>query len=252
MNIQILSLPRSGKGCLVETLRQSPDISTYIGEPFNPDQIKKFSSDYNMGCGLQWKNILVASKNNNVLIKHIHHAYYLEPNLHFQIKKIFLSFEHLMEQSYFTIRLIRRDVFGQVLSACVAEKTAKWHYLKGDKGYELYIDPQYFKNRLWFYQLGHRVLLQIPFKGVTLYYEDFAENNENIWNLVPQVRRPTHYSCVEVVKSPDKQRHITNYDELWEIYQKLDWARYLRYSAVAQEIPIIDPHTYSHYDLRFL
>ena len=205
MKIQILSLPRTGSAYLRKMLSfQMYNYNNFytISEPFN-------HSKTNIK-GHKDKNAIIENiiNSNHVLVKnHIHEI--------FNIKKLLLN--QYCSVDWFTICLLRKNVFEMTLSRAIALQTNKWDN-QNYKNLTIKIDNKFFKECLnesirWI-RLIKQNQLNFNYNKI-IYYEDLKFNSlDDLKNLNISLPHTKFYSSKKLYS---KKKLVSNYNELFDI-----------------------------------
>lgn len=211
----ILSTPRSGSGYLAELLMQSPDLLHYIGEPFNFD-IGYNGVDLSPLYAESYDNIMRSG--NTLLIKdNLSYIGKDEFENNKYIASIINAYHKHISESFYIIKLIRRDPLQQALSACLAKATNIWYAQDGEITKPVNINLDTLKRTLEIYLIKRRYLVDFQKYDEIVVYEDLTDDNLANMKLVKGLKYPDEIEKLTIVKNPDKAALITNYDEL------LDW-----------------------------
>ena len=220
MMVVILSTPRSGSGYLAELLMQSPDLLHYIGEPFN------FDFGYN-GIDLTplyFDRLDNINRSGNMLLIKDKLSYVgrdeFENSPH--IASIVSAYHKHISESFYIIKLIRKDPFQQALSACLAETTNMWH-MKNNEINEItkpvHISLDFLKQTLEIYLIKRRYLINFQRYDEIVMYEDLTDDNLTNMKLITGLRCPDHEIETKIIKNPDKAALVVNYDDLLNWYR---------------------------------
>lgn len=211
----ILSTPRSGSGYLAELLMQSPDLLHYIGEPFNFDLGYNDVADLSPFYARSVDNIMRSG--NASLIKdnlsYIGRDEFDNQNIAAMIN----AYHKHISESFYIIKLIRRDPLQQALSACLAEITNIWYTQDGDISNPVNIPIEFLRQTLDIYLIRRRYLVNFQRYDEIVIYEDLTDDNVANMRLIKGLRHPDHEIETTITKNPDKSAFVANYDEL------LDW-----------------------------
>lgn len=192
MKINIVSHPRSGSTYLYDIISQAmPDHLAY----FEPNRISK--KDISMGKSMFRDDSPVDWSKDNIITKN--HIYHEQP-----------------PGKWYTIKIIRKDIFQSALSLSLGMVTK--NFLNQDSSRH-YIDPNQFVDYLKFIH-EQAYDLNRYHTDVSVYYEDltFDPNTDlrsigftfSVGNIKP------------IKKMVDKTKTIENYEELREIYEKIN------------------------------
>lgn len=204
MKIQILSLPRTGSSYLRSMLNsQMRNYNNFytISEPFNHS-----------------KNNIKSYKNKNKIIKNINKSNYILVKSHiyqlFDIDKLLL--EKYCSVDWFTICLLRKNIFEMTLSRAIALKTNVWNNQKHNN-LKINIDSGFFKNCLQDSVKWIQIMKQNHFNfnyNKIIYYEDLNFNSLDDLKIL-NISLP-HVKLYESKKRYSKKKVVLNYNELFD------------------------------------
>jgi LPS sulfotransferase NodH len=221
-NILIVANPRTGSTYLSQIVAQYTGYELY-NEPWNLANLPMHPKLLEVVYDTLYEE---CSTRNDVLVKahisHFHHRF-------FRGCDYIESLNKLKELEWYTIRLIRRDLFQAALSLTLAFQTGTWHspYTQ-DK---VTLDPTTFLNNcVVVYQTHLRRIVYNDFNfkfDETVIYEDFVYDPRTDFASLDICSVPLEsISPIQVdPRAPKKKEIIENYDELQQI--ALDYAKTL-------------------------
>lgn len=205
MKIQIISIPRSGSSYLIKLISKKLELSanTYsISEIFNP------LKNYN------FENVLENIKNYNSVItkNHVNHLSAIQktmPDKFFQFKNV----------NWFTIVLLRKDIFENTISRCISYITGEWNNYSYTDNNCFYIDVDYFISNLNetinYWHIVDQNTLEIEYNKI-VYYEDLTFN-ANIDFKHLDIFLEDQDITLFSTRAPSKYKLVKNIFELKEI-----------------------------------
>lgn len=195
MRINILSHPRSGSTYLYDIMTKAmPDHFGY----FEPNRIFKNDPEIeqNYNTSTFRKDYPVNWNNNNIITKnHLHHQ---QP-----------------PGNWYTIKIIRKDIFQSALSLSLGLISKNFVFID-DNVY--HILPDKFIENLKFIYLQAKNLNNHK-SDLLVYYEDLTF--DPITDLNNLGFHTTH-NITPISKMVDKKKTVQNYNELREIYEKIN------------------------------
>lgn len=209
MKIQIVSIPRSGSAYLTKLISKKLELSTKTystSEIFNP--LKQYNIENVLNNIKEYNSVITKNQ-----ISHLLTTQQTTPDIYLQFKKI----------EWFTVLLLRKDIFENTLSRCIAHLTGDWNNYNYTTESFIEIDVDYFISSLQetmaYWKVVKENLLEIEYNRV-LYYEDltFDPNIDfNHLNIFKEERNIQIFSA----KSPSKYKIVKNVFELKEISNNL-------------------------------
>lgn len=219
MRIQLLTHPRSGStyysGLLERYIREYPDFKIYY-EPFNIDWItKRENISYDDFPKWATNTIDDLESSNHCLVKnHMFNVLYM--NTHQKD-----LWEHYKSLDWYTIVLVRKNVFETTMSLAHARQKDKWFYSAQDKIETKSIDIDVFDRALRDTLNNIRRFrtndLHIPYNQI-IYYEDLT--SDPIKDVAKTGFVPTYLEgfSSNVKKGPKKEDLIDNINELTDYF----------------------------------
>lgn len=205
-NICILGLPRSGSTYLTWLIKQGQDLEV-VSEPFYGALYEHEHTPQHVMRQLQ------AQAERGILLKEIHLFYPL-------LEHIRDDYTKLLADKFYTIKLIRKDMFEQVLSHAIARQTNQWNISTSYKPPTkiVKINPEEFEllyNRTRKY--NQQLLTYQPYDDI-IYYEDLISANfKRDYISLPDV-----LSDDKPNKLPAKRLQVLNYNQLKQIAEKIE------------------------------
>lgn len=218
MNIALLSLPRSGTRYFSYLISQSPSVIKFNDEPFNVDNASDTVDDYIAYCESQLNEI--EKYQSGLLIKDnitFHLITLIDQNDTSAIN-FFNRYKTVLEKHFVVIKLIRKNIFDQTLSQCVASKTNVWVNYHNTAILKCHIDLDSFKKECDLSFKKHKLLSEIK-SNYVVDYDDLSSEYATDWNLVNFIPRPTEFYNFGGIPNHPKNSTVINYKELYEWYQ---------------------------------
>ena len=219
MNICIISTPRSGSTYLVKLLQQSPEISHFIDEPFNPDNI---TVDYTLGCEEHLHKIQAMSMHDNVLIKDNENTRIpsLYPHNN-KLQNVIKEYEKLLKEKFYLIKLTRDNLFEQTLSSCIAPLNNIWvRNFDTEFPTTVNINVDTFKQLYFEFKLRNELLNSYAGCQKIIRYEDITGDSRTDWNLISGISSPDNYAIINNLRNFEKHLVVKNYVELQQLYEQ--------------------------------
>jgi hypothetical protein len=201
MKIQILSLPRTGSAYLRKMLSlQMQELDSFytISEPFNETKTEYIDKNFIIEKIISSKNVLVKS--------HIHELCAINNT------DLFKKYSLI---NWYTICLLRKNIFNMTLSRAIALHTNVWDE-QDYSNLNFEIDLNFYENCLnesltWIKSIKYNVL-NFNYKKI-LFYEDLNFCSTNDLKLLDiSLKHKQHYTSKKLYS---KKQLITNYKEIF-------------------------------------
>lgn len=200
-------------------LSQSAEFTHLIDEPFNLDNSLFPESQYVDRC---IGNIdMIAAMQDGVLIKdnlsYIGSRYFATDTA---LQQAIARHQTHIKNNFYKIKLMRRNMFEQAMSNCIANLSDTWSYhIDVTPAAPMAVSVDMLSNMLDIYQTRRRYLVDYPDCDEVLFYEDLSNDVAKDWGLIQGVAAPASFSEMLSIPSPDKRTMVLNYDELHDWYQ---------------------------------